>query len=196
MKSPLRKQLRAARRKLTPAEHSRASRLAALAITRLGGFSSGKRVAIYLPFDRETDTAALIRWARRRGISLYVPVITNRRACRMSFHRYQGRLTPGHFGIEVPRRTHLAQSPRWLNLVVVPLVGVDASGNRLGMGQGFYDRAFAYRRHRCTRLGPVLAGLAFDTQRTESIPAQPWDVQLDCLATESGLQHFKRKGFT
>ena len=196
MKSALRKALRAARRKLPPAEHARRSRLAALLITQLAGFASGKRVAIYLPFDRETDTAVLVRAARRRGISLYVPVITDRRRCRMRFHRYAGRLKPGHFGIEVPQRTRVALPARWLTLVVVPLVGVDATGNRLGMGQGFYDRAFAYRHHLMTHLGPVLVGLAFDAQRTAPIPAEPWDVRLDYLATESGLQRFKRKGHT
>jgi 5-formyltetrahydrofolate cyclo-ligase len=195
MKIALRKRLRAARRNFSAREHARRSRLAALAIARLPGFSSGKRVAIYLPFDRETDTAALVRAAQRRGIFLYVPVITDRRRCRMSFHRYVGRLMPGHFGIQVPQRTKVALPARWLSLVVVPLVGIDAAGNRLGMGQGFYDRAFAYRHHLLSS-GPTLVGLAFDAQRTETLPAQSWDVQLDYLATESGLQRFKRKGLT
>ncbi|HEY2681941.1 MAG TPA: 5-formyltetrahydrofolate cyclo-ligase [Steroidobacteraceae bacterium] len=196
MKIALRKRLRAARRNFSAREHAQRSRLAALAVARLPGFSSGKRVAIYLPFDRETDTATLVRAARRRGISLYVPVITDRRRCRMSFHRYVGPLMPGHFGIEVPQCTKAALPARWLSLVVVPSVGIDAAGNRLGMGQGFYDRAFAYRHHLLKALGPMLVGLAFDAQRTEALPAQPWDVQLDCLATESGLQRFKRKGLT
>ena len=196
MKNAMRKRMRAARRTLSAPEHARRSRIAALALTQLAAFASGKRVAIYLPFDRETDTAFLVRAARKRGISLYVPVITDRRRCRMSFHRFAGRLMAGHFGIEVPQRTRVALPARWLNLVVVPLVGVDATGNRLGMGQGFYDRAFAYRHHMRTGLGPLLVGLAFDAQRIESIPAQPWDVRLDYLATESGLHHFKRKGHT
>jgi 5-formyltetrahydrofolate cyclo-ligase len=60
----------------------------------------------------------------------------------------------------------------------------------LGMGGGFYDRALEFRRLRRHWPGPRLVGLAFDCQRTESSFAEPWDVRLDSLATESGLQHY------
>ena len=53
------------------------------------------------------------------------------------------------------------------NLIVVPLVGVDAEGRRLGMGGGFYDRALEFRRRRRHWTGPRLVGLAFDCQRTD-----------------------------
>ena len=76
---------------------------------------------------------------------------------------------------------------RWLNLVVVPLVGIDAAGCRLGMGAGYYDRALAFRRVQRHRFGPHLVGLAFEVQRTQETFAEPWDIRLDSLATESGL---------
>jgi 5-formyltetrahydrofolate cyclo-ligase len=82
--------------------------------------------------------------------------------------------------------------PRWFNLIVVPLVGVDLGGRRLGMGGGFYDRSLSFRRHRRHWRGPALVGFAFDCQRAESVFAQPFDVSLDALATESGVQHFSR----
>jgi 5-formyltetrahydrofolate cyclo-ligase len=67
MKVELRKQLRAARRRMPAADYSRRSLLAAKSVLRLPGVSAGKRVAVCLPFDRETDTALLLREARRRG---------------------------------------------------------------------------------------------------------------------------------
>ena len=76
--------------------------------------------------------------------------------------------------------------------MVIPLVGVDAEGRRLGMGGGFYDRALDFRRRRRHWAGPHLVGLAFDNQRTTSSFAESWDVCLDSLATESGLQHFSK----
>jgi 5-formyltetrahydrofolate cyclo-ligase len=190
MKTALRKRLRAARRGMSQNEHRRRSRLAARSVAALPGFACGKRVALYLPFDRETDTALLLREARRRGVRVFVPVVVDRRHCRMQFHPLRGRLERGHFGIQIPRRTLAGVSARWLNLIVLPLVGVDASGHRLGMGAGFYDRVLAYRRTHAVRLGPQLAGLAFDVQRTREQFAQPWDIRLDVLATESGLHHF------
>jgi 5-formyltetrahydrofolate cyclo-ligase len=190
MKTKIRKHLRAQRRSLSAADHGRRSGLAAKAVTRLPMFKAGNRIALYLPFDRETDTAALIRAARRRGVRVFVPVIVDRRHGRIRFYPLDGRTRRGVFGISVPKRTARPLSPRWLDLIVVPLVGIDAGGRRLGMGGGFYDRALEFRRRRRRWQGPHLVGLAFDCQRIESAYAEPWDVSLDSLATESGLQHY------
>jgi 5-formyltetrahydrofolate cyclo-ligase len=189
MKPTLRRELRARRRALGAAEHRRCSRDAAKAITALPEFSAGKRIAVYLPFDAEADTAWLIAAARRRGIRVYVPVVTDLRHARMRFYPLDGRTRPGAFGIHVPSLAAASISPRWLDLIVVPLVGVDAVGRRLGMGRGFYDRALDFRRQRRWR-GPRVVGLAFECQRTAAGFAQPWDLRLDALATETELHHF------
>jgi 5-formyltetrahydrofolate cyclo-ligase len=190
MKSTLRKELRAKRRALPPAEHHLRSDLAAAAIARLPAFKFGARIAVYLPFDRETNTAALLRAARRRGVRLYVPVVIDLRHRRLRFYPLTGRMRRGVFGIFVPHEHAIPVAPRWFNLIVVPLVGVDGTGRRLGMGGGFYDRALAFRRVRRDWSGPRLVGFAFDCQKTDSVFADPWDVRLDALATESGLEYF------
>jgi len=182
--------MRTRRRAFSTAEHRHRSGLAAKALAGLPMFRAGKRIALYLPFDRETDTAALIVAARRRGAQLFVPVIVDRRHARIRFYPLDRRTRSGVFGISVPSRLTRPVSPRWLDLIVIPLVGVDNRGRRLGMGGGFYDRALQFRRGRGQWRGPRLVGLAFDCQRTESSFAEPWDVNLDSLATESGLQHY------
>jgi 5-formyltetrahydrofolate cyclo-ligase len=190
MKESLRKDLRAQRRSLSDADHRQRSLAAAGSLMRLRMFSAGKRVALYLPFDREVDTAALIRVARQRGVKIFVPVISDRRHRRLRFFPLRGETCPGTFGISVPRRRGSPVSPQWLDLIVIPLVGVDRGGARLGMGGGYYDRALAFRRRRTVWKGPHLAGLAFDCQRTDVMFAERWDVQLDSLATESGVEQF------
>jgi 5-formyltetrahydrofolate cyclo-ligase len=190
MKTTLRKDLRTKRRSLTPAEHGLRSRRAALAVTRLAGFKSGARIAIYLPFDGETNPAALLIAARRRGIRLYVPVITDLRRRRMSFQPLSDKTRRGLFGINIPQRDGRPAAPRWFDLIVIPLVGIDGEGRRLGMGLGFYDRTLAFRRGRRCWMGPRLVGLGFDCQRVETVYAEPWDVRLDALATESGIERF------
>jgi 5-formyltetrahydrofolate cyclo-ligase len=155
-------------------------------------FRAGKRIALYLPFDRETDTAALIAAARRRGVRLFVPVIVDRRHSRIRFYPLDSKTRRGVFGIAVPSSLSRPLAPRWLNLIVIPLVGVDTAGRRLGMGGGFYDRALEFRRLRQNWPGPRLVGLAFDCQRTDLEFAEPWDLRLDSLATESGLQHYSK----
>ena len=124
MKAALRKQLRAKRRALSAAEHALRSNLAASAITRLAAFKAGARVAIYLPFDRETNTAALLIAARRRGIRLFLPVVADLRHRRLRFHPMSGKTRRGVFGISVPHRNGPFTAPRWFDLVVVPLVGI------------------------------------------------------------------------
>jgi 5-formyltetrahydrofolate cyclo-ligase len=194
LKARLRKDLRRNRRALGPADHARRSRIAAAHVAHLPAFKSGARVAIYLPFDGETDPGALVAAAARRGIRLYVPVVVNLAHRRLRFYPLAGKTRPGTFGISIPKRIphRHAVGPRWLDLIVIPLVGVDGHGRRLGMGGGFYDRSLAFRRLRRCWPAPKLVGFAFDCQRAESVFAQAFDVRLDALATESGLQFFSR----
>ncbi len=194
LKARLRRELRAARRSLSGAEHAQRSELAAAAITRLAAFKSGARIALYLPFDGEMNPAALLAAARRRRIRVFVPVVESLRHRRLRFYPLAGKTRAGAFGIAVPhgaaRRS--AVGPRWFDLIVVPLVGFDGDGRRLGMGGGFYDRALDFRRNRRHWFGPRLVGLAFQCQHARSVFAQAHDVRLDAVASESGIRHFRR----
>ena len=182
--------MRSARRALTTDEHRRCSYRAAAAILREASFRCGARVAVYLPFDGETNTAALLAAAARRGVRLYAPVVVDLRHRRLRFLPLSGKTRRGVYGIAIPRRNGRALGPRWFDMIVVPLVGVDRDGRRLGMGGGFYDRALAFRRGRLHWRGPRLVGLCFDCQMADSVCADPWDLRLDSVATESGLRHF------
>ena|SRR5690606_10612047 len=67
-------------------------------------------------------------------------------------------------------------------LVVAPLVAFDARCHRIGMGAGWYDRSFAFRRARAAP--PWLAGAAFALQQVDAIAAESWDVPMDAICTE------------
>jgi 5-formyltetrahydrofolate cyclo-ligase len=75
-----------------------------------------------------------------------------------------------------------------IDVVVLPVVGFDRRGNRLGMGAGYYDRALR-RRQDAARAWrrPLLVGVAFACQELPAIPASPWDVPLDLIVTERGI---------
>ncbi len=73
-----------------------------------------------------------------------------------------------------------------LDIIFTPLVAFDATGQRLGMGGGFYDRTLqdweiAYAQQR----GPYPIGLAHDCQRVDVLPVQDWDVPLPEIITPS-----------
>jgi 5-formyltetrahydrofolate cyclo-ligase len=186
-KSALRQALIGRRRMLRGAARAAATRrICALAAT-LPQFKPGARIAVYESFGSELNPAPLIRAARRRGICLYAPVVTDFARRRMQFLPLDRIRGPVHPGQHIPAR--------WLHLILCPVVGIDTQGFRLGMGAGFFDRALAFRGLRRHWRGPAIIALAFDCQRTESVHPQAWDARMDGLITESGL-HLFRKGST
>ena len=71
-----------------------------------------------------------------------------------------------------------------LAVVLVPLVAFDDAGHRLGMGGGYYDRTFAFRR--TTAAPPWLVGVGYALQEVADAGARDWDVRLDAVVTERG----------
>lgn len=184
-KPELRKSLIARRRSLHPAERERATRRIASIVSALRQFKPGARIAIYASFGSELNTQRVLQAAKSRGIALYVPAIVDLPRRRMRF------VALGRTRVDVRNRRFIP--PRWFNLILLPIVGIDAGGHRLGMGAGFYDRALAFRRLRNRWMGPRLIGLGFECQRVDSVHADHWDARLDALITESGLHVFPHR---
>ena len=74
--------------------------------------------------------------------------------------------------------------PEDLHAVILPVLGFTADGLRLGMGGGYYDRSFAFRKQ--AKAPPLLIGAAYAAQETDELHMQDWDVRLDAVATERG----------
>lgn len=183
-----RRRLRALRLGLPRAERVAAESAIAATLQRLRVFRAGRRVAVYLSMPGEASIAAAIASAAAAGAELYVPRVTSRRSRRMRFERLRpdGRLrrNAAAFGILEPadrRRDWLPTSH--LDVVLVPTLGFDRRGNRLGMGAGFYDRALRRRRDRAWRR-PRLIGIAYACQELAAIEPSDWDVALDLVVTE------------
>jgi 5-formyltetrahydrofolate cyclo-ligase len=151
---------------------------------------SGRRIGVYIAHDHEADPQMIVQLARRHRCELYLPAIVDYRRRRMEFRRYAGdtRLRPNRYGIPEPERRGAARmAVGRLDLVLVPLVAVDARGTRLGTGAGFYDRALQHLRAGRRWRRPKLIGLAYEFQRVAPLTARAWDVPLDALLTEKGL---------
>ena len=76
-------------------------------------------------------------------------------------------------------------TPEQLDVVLVPLVAFDTTCNRIGMGGGFYDRSFEFRKKGSAP--PTLVGVAHALQQVDNVYAQHWDVALDFVATNAGV---------
>jgi 5-formyltetrahydrofolate cyclo-ligase len=149
------------------------------------------RVGVYLAVRGELDTAPIIALARRHGCRVFVPLVRSHRGGVMWFVPLSARLRDSRFGTPEPQTgRHTPVPARWLDLVFVPLVAFGASGERLGSGAGFFDRAFAYLHARRAWCKPSLVGLAYHWQRVDALPAQPWDVPLAAVVTDTGITRF------
>lgn len=188
-KKLLRKRLRAARGALPPAYRRKASALALRIALRSGLFLKGRRWGFYLPLDEEFDVLPLLNHALHMGKVCYLPVTSNRAARPLRFARLDGRhsVTHNRYGILEPHSRRLLNA-RWLDRLIVPLVGFDELGGRLGMGGGYYDATLAFLRNRKIWRRPRLIGVGFECQRAEMIPMAAWDIRLGAMLTEKRLR--------
>lgn len=165
-----------------------ARRLAALRV--LGHLTAHLRdidgvVAGYWPNRVELDIRPALSWLAARALTVALPLVREASA-PLDFARW----TPG----AAMRRGNGASEPTILTpvgdpaVLLVPLVGFDSRGARLGHGAGYYDRTLAALRAR----GPVTAiGVAFAVQEAIEIPEGPLDQRLDAIVTELGFGWFR-----
>ena len=139
---------------------------------------SGRVLAGYMPMRTEIDP--LPAMAAHQTV-VGVPVIMGRgQALRFREWTPGCAMAPGEFGALIP------QEGAWVvpEVLIVPLVGFDARGYRLGYGGGFYDRTLEELRAR----GEVLAiGFAFSGQQMAEVPIEATDQRLDLIVTERGI---------
>lgn len=183
-KRRLRAEMRRRRRALSPRQQRCASRALHALVLRSALFRFSRRIAFTLARDGEIDPMPLLQTALRRGKACYLPVMNRLGEDRLSFRRWLPgqRLMKGAWGIPEPRLAK-ACAPRFLSLVLLPLVAFDADGHRLGMGRGYYDRSFAFKQRAGARR-PVLLGLAHECQRVEHLEVASWDVPLEGIVTD------------
>ncbi len=184
-----RKRLRATRAALPRAARRAAERAIARHLEHSGLIAPGSRIAGYAALGSEIGCAAALQLAERLHCRTYLPRITHFRKRQMRFVAVTGRWQRNRYGISEPQGAGFARL-RSLHVILVPLVGVDARGNRLGMGAGFYDRALG-RLHSGAWRRPMLVGIAHSCQQVERLDAQPHDVPLDALVTERGIVFFR-----
>jgi 5-formyltetrahydrofolate cyclo-ligase len=163
----------------------RRSRLSAAVIRHLVGtdfYKRSKTVALFIGFGSEVATDALIRRAWSEGKRVLIPT-TAKGFARPGFTSYlpQDRLIRTSYGpLELePRKVHLHAGQ--IDLILVPGLGFDEEGYRLGYGGGVYDRLLKKApkaRH---------VGLFFDLQRLHALPRERHDRPLEAVVTDKGV---------
>lgn len=177
-----RSEARARRRRIPPHERIAAADSLAARLLALPFACAHGHVAGYWAMDGEI---ALHAWQLRLPptVTYCLPVLHGDGRLRFAPWRPGAALANNRFGIPEPDvAADALLAPESMALVVVPLVAFDADCQRLGMGGGWYDRSFAFRREHDAP--PWLVGAAFALQQVDALPPEPWDVPLDAVCTE------------
>ncbi len=144
----------------------------------------GACIAGYVAMHSEADPADLLHLLHARGHPLALPWIGDE-GSGMLFRRW----TPGDpFEMAAAQFAQpLPSAPAVVpDIILLPMLGYDAAGNRLGQGAGHYDRALS-------GLAQALRiGLAWSAQAFDALPADPWDMPLDAVLTEADWRIFPR----
>jgi len=187
-KQSLRRVLRERRNGLSPSVRRsgalRAARRGYLVLRR------AKRVGAYLPHGSEIDPRPLMYALARSGCAVYLPVVGRQLNSSLSFRPWRPPLARNRYGIMEPRWGRKLQGSQ-LDMILVPLVGFDLRGSRLGQGGGHYDRTFAFLSRR-KHLKPRLIGMAFERQQVAELPRDTHDVCLHAVITEKRVYRARR----
>ncbi len=163
--------------------HRSAKSLALLkGLGTLPEYHRAHRLLTYVGVRSEVETIPLIREAFTAGRPVVVPVVEGRQLGWMVL-RDLSILVPGRFGVLEPRHGHIASEDRTVptggDLLLVPGVGFDRAGRRLGYGGGYYDRVLT----EWPQLDHVALG--FECQMVDTLPTTEADRSVRCLQTET-----------
>lgn len=185
-KNQLRQQLKQVRDSLSASERSIAAQDVGRRLAALNWDRHAAPIGVYHAMPNELDLAPFIAHCRARGIPLSLPRIDPLEKGKMDFYAWQqgDPLRRNQLGIEEPAPSEPVAIFAH-RAILMPLLGFDAKGNRLGMGGGYYDRLLAHTANQTHR--PLLIGVAFDCQQVEELPVEPWDIGLDGVVTEKAL---------
>jgi len=183
----IRKAIQAQRQALDKNHQAEYSQQICQQILKSGILKDAIHIAFYLPVRGEADPTHLQAFKEFSEKQFYIPVLSTTHKNHLEFAPYneQTPMKPNRFNIPEPNvsQDSLITDPRKLDAVVMPMVAIDRAGNRIGMGGGFYDRTFAFRKTEHCK--PKLIAFAYDFQLIDEHTPQAWDVPSDYIALQS-----------
>jgi len=154
----------------------------------LEGFPILQRMAVgfYWPYRGEVDPRFTIHRLREEGARVALPVVVQKSAPLQFREWWPGvRTSLGALNLPVPEGTDVMKP----EALLIPPLGFDDRGYRLGYGGGYFDRTLAVMAPE-----PLKIGLAFDLSRIPTIKPQPHDVPMDFVVTETGIHYVSERG--
>ena len=176
-KATVRKEVLAKQAGLSKAERKRKNSQISVKLFSSPEFKKAKVIMFYVSKEGEVDTSSMIKASLKMGKKVSVPV-TLRKKRKLIPSRlidYDKELGQGPYGVPQPKAEYIRPiEPDQIDLILVPGLAFDKSGNRLGRGAGYYDRFLARVPKEVHRIG-----LAFDFQVFPSLPKSYHDLPVD-----------------
>lgn len=172
-KNDIRRKIKSLRMMLSDMEKESAAAEVFARLEATAAFQMAERILMYHSLPDELSTLSFLRkWKEIK--KFYLPRVNGVNLDILPYD--ETRLELGSFQIEEPTGEELVD-PDEIELIVVPAVAYDRSGNRLGRGKGFYDRLLA-----TTKAAKI--GVGYEFQLLDSLPAEPHDVPMDMVITQ------------
>lgn len=173
-KKELRTALKLRRKAMTKADVLKKSTEICRRVINTDIFKASETIMVYLSFSNEADTKDLIENAFLKGKNVIVPV-TRGEDIIPCVLKNPDDLKKGAFGIDEPAKIN-----EWtgkIDLCIVPGLGFEMSGARIGFGRGYYDRFL--EKTPCKKIG-----IAYSEQIEENVFSEPHDIPMDMIVTE------------
>jgi 5-formyltetrahydrofolate cyclo-ligase len=155
-------------------------------ILDLNEYQQSQRLAAYFAVNGEIGLDPVIDHALAAGKQVYLPNL-GQQTLKFSPYFHTQKMRINKFRLPEPDVDEAEMlAPEELDLVLAPLVVFDSERNRIGMGGGFYDRSFSFRKNPESTI-PVLIGVAHELQKVDQIIPQDWDVRLDMIVTDQAV---------
>ncbi|MDH5553255.1 MAG: 5-formyltetrahydrofolate cyclo-ligase [Nitrosomonas sp.] len=138
-----------------------------------------KNIGIYWPIHGEYDPRPVGVHFLQQGATLALPEVTNKHT-PLCFQKWRPNapMKKGAYGIPTPEDAEQID----IDVMMVPMLGFDSQGYRLGYGSGYFDRTLAVIKPR-----PLVIGIAFEISRIDSVDPQSHDIPMDFVVTETGI---------
>lgn len=177
-----RKRLLALRNSAAPQDHAHWSSALGQALQQVLSLQAPWVVGLCWPYQAEFDARHIAAWLRARGVRTALPVVQGPGQPLLWRDWWPGvAMQAGVYGIPVPVSTALLLP----DVLLVPPVGLDAQGYRLGYGGGYFDRTLAALVRK-----PLCIATAFEVSRIDTISPHVHDVRMDYVCTERTLQYW------
>jgi 5-formyltetrahydrofolate cyclo-ligase len=155
-------------------------------ISVLPEFINASKIAAYSAVNGEISLNPVIDLALEMGKQIYLPNL-DLKSLRFSPYFHAQKMRINRFKLPEPDVTDDEMlAPEALDLVLTPLVVFDPQRNRIGMGGGYYDRSFEFRKQEGCH-NPILIGVAHELQKVDELVPEDWDVRLDMVVTDDEI---------